>query len=131
MGPVEDPDVSTGRAGRVDSPEEVVRLLQRGGRLEGRDDAALRIDAAHDVPNGPVLAGRIDPLQHYQDCAAPLGVEAFLEDIEFLPQVLGTAGGFFPALVVTGSSCIVVLQIHAHARVDSIVLHPLLQRLRA
>ena len=61
---------SPARAARLlDAPEEVVRELLLGGRLEGRDAHALRVDLADDVADGAALAGGVHALQDEQDAA--------------------------------------------------------------
>ena len=66
MGAVEDADLAaSGQAPRV-APEEVVVELLRRGHLEAVHRDTLRVHAAHHVADRPVLAGRIQRLQHHQ-----------------------------------------------------------------
>jgi len=63
----------------VDAPEEVVALLERGGRLEGGDVAALGVDAGEDVADGAVLASGVQALKDDEKRLLLAGVEDFLE----------------------------------------------------
>ena len=64
---------------RVDAPQEIVIELFGRRRLERVDLAALRIDAAHDVLDGAVLAGGVHRLEDQQHRPAVLRVEPLLE----------------------------------------------------
>ena len=64
--PVEDPDVATRRQPLRIAPQEVVIKLLRRRDLEAVDVDTLRIHAAHHMTNRPVLARRIQRLQHDQ-----------------------------------------------------------------
>ena len=83
---VEDPDHPACRALGVDAPEEVVRELDRRGRLERRDATALRVDTREDVADRPVLAGGVEALEDEEDAPLSLGVEALLQRRELLEQ---------------------------------------------
>ena len=66
MGAVEDADLAaSGEAPRV-APEEVVVELLGRGHLEAVHRDALGVHAAHHVADRPVLAGRVERLQHHQ-----------------------------------------------------------------
>ena len=75
---VEDADLAATRQGPGVAPEVVVVDLLGGGHLEGVHGDALRVDAAHDVADGAVLAGGVEGLEHDQDAVGVLGGEASL-----------------------------------------------------
>ena len=85
---VEHPDLAGLRQRVADPPEERVRLLLRGGRLEGRVADPLRVHRTHDMAHDPALAGGVHALHHQQDRAvaagAGLGVEPLLQVVELL-----------------------------------------------
>src|ERR1700730_15106708 len=56
VGPVEDADPAPPGPGPFVTPEEDVVYFFGGGRLEGTDGDRLRIDTAHHVLDGAVLA---------------------------------------------------------------------------
>lgn len=58
-GTIEDADAPALREPTRRSPEEVVLKLFSARWLEAEDLAALRIDAGHDVLDGPILPGRV------------------------------------------------------------------------
>src|SRR5260370_41744458 len=63
VGAVEDADHAARRDLGVHAPKEVVTGFERGGHLEGRDIAALRIDAGEDMADGAVFAGGVPALK--------------------------------------------------------------------
>ena len=89
--PVEDADHAEVRHLLVDAPEEIMVLLELGGRLEARHVAALWIDRAEHLANGAVLAGGIATLEHDQQCVACVGVEHVLEGGDTIRVLLGLA----------------------------------------
>src|SRR5215472_6423442 len=82
VGTVEDADAAALRKLDHGAPHEVVIELERGRLLERGDLAALRIDAAEDVLDRAVLAGRIHGLENQQQRPAVLGVKSLLEVAE-------------------------------------------------
>ena len=60
-------------------PEKVVIQILGRRPLERRDDAALRVDAGHDVLDRAVLAGGVERLEDEQQRPAVLGVHPLLE----------------------------------------------------
>ena len=98
MRAVEDPDLSAGRKRCADAPEVVVRELGRSRCLERGHPAALGIEALEDRPDQPVLAGRVKPLEDEQDAVAGLCVQALLQLLEPLAELVET--GMSPDLVV-------------------------------
>jgi len=70
----------------VDTPEEVVLALLLGGHPERGDDHAARIEEAHHVLDGAVLAGAVAALQHHQDAASLGAVQPVLQLEELLAQ---------------------------------------------
>ena len=79
VGAVEDADHPLLGDIAVDAPQEVVRLLQRSGLLEGGDPAPLRVDAVHHLLDRAVLATGVHPLHHEQDGVALRGVAQLLQ----------------------------------------------------
>ena len=67
IGPIEDADPSTLRQAAGGAPEKIVFQFFGARLLEAEHLTALRIDAGHDVPDRPVLAGRIHRLKDQQD----------------------------------------------------------------
>ena len=92
------------RGGAADAPEEIVGQFVHARLLERRDLAALRIEAPHDVADRAVLAGGVHPLEHQQQRAAILGVQAIAEIVErrdvFIEFALGVLLAFQPTGVV-------------------------------
>src|SRR5258708_40199912 len=68
--------------GRV--PQKVVRQLRGAGLFETENLAALRIDAGHDVLDGPILSARIHPLQDQQQRMPVVRIEEELRRAELL-----------------------------------------------
>ena len=88
VGAIEDADVAAfGQLLRVAPQVVVVEVLGRGD-LEAADLDALRVDAAHDVPDRPVLAGGVHRLQDDHDAVRVLRGEPRLE----VGQELDAAG---------------------------------------
>ena len=79
MGAVEHCNAALGRGLAVDAPEEVVVALFRGRALEAGDLAGLRIESAHHVLDGAVLAAGVYGLQHDEQGALPFGVKLLLQ----------------------------------------------------
>ena len=75
---VEDADVAAVGQHLHAAPEIVVVEILGGGRLEGDDLAALRVDAGHDVLDGAVLAGGVHGLEDEQHRPLVLRVELVL-----------------------------------------------------
>jgi hypothetical protein len=73
MGPVEDADPAPPGQGALVPPEKVVVQLFGGGLFEGMNLHCLRVDAAHHVLDGAVLAGRVEPLQDEEHAIHILG----------------------------------------------------------
>ena len=73
VGAVEDPDVPRLGQRPSDPPQEVVRALLLGRRLERGDPHALRVDQADRVPQRAALAGGVHALQHQQHAPASAG----------------------------------------------------------
>ncbi len=83
----------------VDAPQVVVGQLLRRWHLEGRNDAALRVERLHHLLDGAVLAGGIDALQDDQHRSLRLGPEAILQVGQPLELLRGgfLGGSFLPA----------------------------------
>jgi len=90
----------------VRAPEEVVRRLLLGRHLEGNHLAAARVDAAHDVLHGAVLARGVHALEDDEHRVPALRVEHVLELREardVLPE-LGASGRLVGVLAGVGGS---------------------------
>ena len=72
----------------MDPPQVVVIQLLRGWSLEAVHLAALRIQPRHHMPNGAVLARRIQRLEHNQQSQRVLRIELLLILSIFLIAVL-------------------------------------------
>src|SRR5260370_23250487 len=66
VGPVEDADPAPAGQRALVTPEEVVVKLFRGWLFEGPDRYPLRVDTAHHVLDGAVLARGVESLQHQE-----------------------------------------------------------------
>ena len=83
MRSVEDADHPHWRYGFVDAPQEIMRqFVSRWFLKAGRDDSE-RVDRAEDPTNGAVLATGIRTLQNHKDRLLGLGVEDFLQAVDF------------------------------------------------
>ena len=88
---VEDADRAALREGALVAPQEVVLQVLGGRYLEADDGDALRVHAAHDVLDRPVLAGRVHGLQYDQQRVAVLGRQACLvfgQQLDALGEIL-------------------------------------------
>ena len=105
VGPVVDPDPAALGERLHRAPEIVVVALLRRWRLEAEHLAALRVDAAHDVADRAVLAGRVHRLEDEEQRVGVLRVQpillarelpdAVLEEhfrLGFVPDVRGPVG---------------------------------------
>ena len=63
---VEDADLPSLRKPARRAPQKVVLEFVRARLSEARNLAALGIDAGHDVPDRPILPGRVHPLKRQQ-----------------------------------------------------------------
>ena len=88
VGAVEDADLAARRQALGVAPHEVVIQLLGGRDLEAVDPDALRVDAAHHVPDRPVLAGAVQRLQHDEDPPAVLSGQTRLVDAQQLDSLL-------------------------------------------
>ena len=93
VGAVEDADHSAGRDLGLAAPEEVVAEFEGGGDFEGRDVAALGIDAGEDVADDAVFAGGVHALEDDENGFCLGGVEEFLEVGELRAVLGGDAFG--------------------------------------
>ena len=75
---VEDADHAPGGQPDRGPPQEVVVQLVDGGGLEAGHLHALRVDAAHHVADGAVLARGVDGLEHDQQAVHVLGRQPLL-----------------------------------------------------
>ena len=75
----------------MDAPEEVVCGLLGGRLFEGFDRRGLRVQDAHHVVDGAVLAGRVEALQHDEQRMTPVGAELGLQLFEPLEISLAVA----------------------------------------
>jgi hypothetical protein len=73
----------------VDAPEKVVCLFELRRHLERGDRGPERVEAAKDVRDSSVLAGRVDPLQYDEQRAASLSPETTLELVKAVPKWRG------------------------------------------
>ena len=78
VGPVEDADPAPPGQGALVTPEEVVVQFFGGRLLEGTDGDRLRVDTAHHVLDGAVLARGVQSLEDQQHAEGVLGGEPVL-----------------------------------------------------
>jgi len=79
---------------------EVVGEFEVGGFFEGRDGAALGIDAGEDVADGAVLAGGVHGLEDDEDGVPGLGVSRTSVELgEFLEVLFDLWLGVLPVFV--------------------------------
>ncbi len=76
--PVENADLAAGGEQSLVAPEVVVPKLLTRWLLETADAYPLRVHAAHDVTDGAVFAGRIEPLQAQEQAVGILRGQALL-----------------------------------------------------
>lgn len=103
MGAVEDDDFAVARYLRMDAPEEVVVEFKRGRAFEGDDFHAVGVHAGEDLPDAAVLAAGIHALQDDEDAVFVLGIQAFLQVLEFGFEVVEEEGGFFLGTLEEGT----------------------------
>src|SRR6266478_4540391 len=105
------------------TPEEIVCRLLLGRHLEGDDLAAARVDAAHDVLHGAVLARGVHALEDDEDRVPALRIEHVLQLCEVrdvLPE-LGAGGRLVGVLASVGG--VDATQPDASAGPDAVVGH--------
>src|SRR5947208_16500343 len=105
------------------TPEEIVCRLLLGRHLEGNDLAAARVDAAHDVLHGAVLARGVHALEDDEHRVPALRVEHVLEfrqPHDVLPE-LGASGRLVGVLAGVGG--VDATQPDASAGPDAVVGH--------
>ena len=78
VGPVEDADPAPPGQRALVTPEEVVVQFFGGGLFEGTDGDRLRVDTAHHVLDGAVLARGVQSLEDQQHAEGVLGGEPVL-----------------------------------------------------
>ena len=88
VGAVEDADVAALGQLLLVAPQVVVVEVGAGRDLEAADLDALRVDAAHDVADRAVLAGRVHRLEDHHHAVGVLGGQAHL----VLGQILDALG---------------------------------------
>ena len=93
VGAVEDADPAPPGQGALVPPEKVVVQLLGGGLFEGTDLHRLRVDTAHHVLDGAVLAGRVESLQDQEHAVRVLRGEPVLILGEEIHAVGEQAGG--------------------------------------
>ena len=102
VGAVEDADVAARRQATGIAPQVVVVELLRRGHLEAVHLHALRVDAAHDVADGAVLAGRVHGLEADQQRIGVLRRQPLL----VLGQQLHASGQDVLRLVLAVLACL-------------------------
>jgi len=93
VGAFEDADPAPPGQSALVPPEKVVVQLLGGGLFKGTDLHPLRVDAAHHVLDGAVLAGRVESLQDQERAVRVLGGEPVLILGEEIDAVGEQAGG--------------------------------------
>src|SRR3989442_10133002 len=101
---IEDADASAFGNGLVISPEVVVVQLFGGGRFEGKDLRALRVDAGHYVLDGAVFAGGVHRLKDDQQGVSVLRVKNVLVFCQTTGVRLELLARFILALVLPGGT---------------------------
>jgi hypothetical protein len=76
----------------MDTPQEIVRELLRCRFLEAGHDRPGGIEGPEDLSDSPVLAAHIRTLQYHQQGKLGLGVEDFLQAVDFAD--IGRRRGF-------------------------------------
>ena len=72
--PVENPDLPPFRHRLVNAPQIIVPLLGALRHLKGGNLDPLRVEPAHHVPDGAVLAPCVDALKHHQQRTLRFGI---------------------------------------------------------
>ncbi len=113
---VEEADHAQRRRMLVNAPQEVVVEFFGGRHFEGSYLDALRVDAAHDVANGAVLAAGVHRLQDDQQGVLVLGVEHFLKLAQARPVALQVFEGVLFGPVFSRVIGIIIRQADGLAR---------------
>ena len=124
--PVVDADPAALRHRLERSPEVVVVAFLGRRRLEAENLATLRVDAAHDVADGAILARGIHRLEHQQDAVGVLCVQPVLLGSQHLDTLLQQPHGLLLVFDASGPLRVVVLQRDLLARSCHQLLHQVL-----
>src|SRR6516165_4900121 len=100
MRSVEDHHVALARRAQVGAPEEIVSSLHFAGLLESEYEGSLRIHPAEHMPNDPVLAGRVERLQHDENGLAAVRVKQVLQLVHAFGMLLDLGERLLMALVL-------------------------------
>ena len=123
MTAVEYDDFSLGRCPFVNAPEVVVSEFTGRRLIEARHVHGLRIDAAEDMPDGPILSARIHALEHKEQLLASIHEEALLEVRQFFVQ----AGQFLDCCILAAGQVVPRIrgnfsELHILARLNEVVI---------
>src|SRR3984885_13627980 len=116
VGAVEDADPAPPGQSALVPPEEIVVQLLGGGLFEGTDLHRLRVDAAHHVLDGAVLAGRVESLQHQEHAVRVLRGEPVLILGEEIHAVGKQAGGLLTGYLAGIARMVITAQPDGAAR---------------
>src|SRR6516225_8044251 len=100
MRPIEDHHFALGRGAQVRAPKEVVGKFLFARLLESEDEGPLRIHSAEYMPNGAVLAGRVERLQHHEKGLAAVRVKQVLQLVHALGMLLDLGERLLMSLVL-------------------------------
>src|SRR5262249_54895722 len=127
MRPIEDHHFAFGRRAQVRAPEEVVRGFLFARLLEAEDEGPLRIHPAEHMPDGTVLAGRIERLQYDQKGLAAVRVKQVLQFVHALGMLLDLGERLLMSLVLADVGSVYFRQPNLRSGLDhkllSIVHH--------
>src|SRR5262249_292933 len=93
------------------SPEEVLRGLLLARLLETIDERSLRVHSAEHMPDGAILAGSVERLEHNQKRLAAVGVEEVLQLVHALDMFLDLGQSLLMRLVL---SCVGSIDFRPH-----------------
>src|SRR5262249_5571314 len=127
MRPIEDHHFAFGRRAQVRAPEKVVRGFLFARLLESEDEGPLRIHPAEHMPDGAVLAGRIERLQHHEKGLAAVRVKQVLQLVHALGVLLDLGERLLRSLVLADVGSIDFRQPNLRSRLDHKLLsivHP-------
>ena len=97
---VKDSDCAPARNRIVNAPQKIVRELLGRGRLESRNEAALRVHSGG-MPDGAVFAARVECLQESEQTVALIGIKQMLKFAQAVQHPLvGVVVALFPERVV-------------------------------
>jgi hypothetical protein len=102
----------------MDAPEVIVRPLDLRRLPERRDRNAQGAGRVEDTADGAVLARRVRALENDQQGALPLRIEAVLQGVDVVGELLGRGPGGVPVVEAAFVARVALLKVEGLARFD-------------